>query len=455
MQTRTPIARYPGHHSNIFCIAFTKGADIMYSCANDGLLLKHDVSRGISDYKHHRTLSSSSASEVSSLKSPAAKRQRRNNSEVFKGPDPLESIDGHDGGAVLKLSMHPETEDVVLTCGQDGSVALWDFRASQHAQGRIETVFSQNCVTFNPAMTNLFLNADDFGNIILRDIRTAFTSTSAVQGNGYPYLLKFHTTLSKPNRPYTSNPIDTTSVAFTPCGTLFAATFQKWRPTLYTLRDSFPLAMFKSRQDGIKFHGRGRDAIVRGAGGDVLDGCSSSCTIKTGAFGDALAAGYPMSRSGVDRSSGFVFGMGSDDRRAYVWDVPREAWLMDRRRSVDAFADATMEVGGGTGRDVAFVSKEGVKKIPFLVEEELFSMAGHRSVVNSVAFHPRMPLIATAGVEKVVRLFSPYAWSDYDEEKDNKTDSVHRNGIMAGFMFPHVGRMVPTTTEDKELSIGI
>ncbi|KAJ3063236.1 hypothetical protein HDU99_004935, partial [Rhizoclosmatium hyalinum] len=43
-----------------------------------------------------------------------------------------------------------------------------------------------------------------------------------------------------------------------------------------------------------------------------------------------------------------------------------------------------------------------------------------------VLFADRVPLIVTAGVEKVVRIHSNYAFGDYDEEKDNKKDTAPR-----------------------------
>ena len=47
-----------------------------------------------------------------------------------------------------------------------------------------------------------------------------------------------------------------------------------------------------------------------------------------------------------------------------------------------------------------------------LVPEPLFTLKSHRSIVNSVLFHPHLPLIYTAGVEKLVRIFSPFPFSN-------------------------------------------
>jgi hypothetical protein len=49
--------------------------------------------------------------------------------------------------------------------------------------------------------------------------------------------------------------------------------------------------------------------------------------------------------------------------------------------------------------------------LPHMIPKEDFTLQGHRSIVNSVLFHPHQPLIVTAGVEKIVRQFSPFPYS--------------------------------------------
>jgi len=46
------------------------------------------------------------------------------------------------------------------------------------------------------------------------------------------------------------------------------------------------------------------------------------------------------------------------------------------------------------------------------VPNPLFTLKSHRSIVNSLLFHPHLPLIYTAGVEKLVRMFSPFPFID-------------------------------------------
>ncbi|KAJ3193707.1 hypothetical protein HK101_004336 [Irineochytrium annulatum] len=97
-----------------------------------------------------------------------------------------------------------------------------------------------------------------------------------------------------------------------------------------------------------------------------------------------------------------LFAMGSDDFRAYVWEIPPVGELLERRKEVGKVGEC---------RPPDCVEVIGPKKrryVPCMIEEERFALQGHRSIVNSVVFHPHLPLIATAGVEKVVRLFAPF-----------------------------------------------
>ncbi|KAJ3024460.1 UNVERIFIED_CONTAM: hypothetical protein HDU68_008149 [Siphonaria sp. JEL0065] len=362
----------------------------MYSCGDDGLLLRHDLSRGL---------------EFEAGVDGALNMRRNQNARKYQ---PLDSIEAHDEMAALKLSVHPEIDSIVLTSGQDGSITLWDFRSKTAEVGRIDSANSQK----------------------LRDLRMSFKSSGPFQGYDLN-LLEFHTTLSPLYSTSVANPVDTSSVSFSPCGTLFGATFQKWYPTIYSIHDPFPLATLRSKVDGIRFRGPSVGQPMMAALQRPVRGYLSTCTIKTGAFGgggDVDFLGKQRGKSSWKRNpGGLVFSVGSDDRRAYVWEVPNKEFLVSKRVDVDPARD----FGGSGGLDkrqaaIAFVGDKGEKKVPYEVEEEAFSVGEHRSIVNSVLFHPSLPLIVTAGVEKIVRVFSPFPFSNYNETLENKSDTVPR-----------------------------
>jgi hypothetical protein len=53
-------------------------------------------------------------------------------------------------------------------------------------------------------------------------------------------------------------------------------------------------------------------------------------------------------------------------------------------------------------------------------------ITGSRSIINNLVFHPDLPLIATSGVEKTVRVFSPFPLSNPDDFND---DSGGESGV--------------------------
>jgi hypothetical protein len=185
-----------------------------------------------------------------------------------------------------------------------------------------------------------------------------------------------------------------------------------------------------------------------------VSGYYSLCTVKTGSFGDA-SVGYfggwslkgkapgvkPLRkrRGSADSKHGFedqeeelkeeekkdqerlqsmamfpkrgntnVFAAGSDDYRAYAWEIPPVDILMDYRKPLRPYS----YWNSGKMSDVYYVTNAGEAYLPAQITAESFVCSNHRSIVNSVLFHPRLPMVATAGVEKVVRLFSPFPFNN-------------------------------------------
>ncbi|KAA8493190.1 DDB1- and CUL4-associated factor 5 [Porphyridium purpureum] len=113
-----------------------------------------------------------------------------------------------------------------------------------------------------------------------------------------------------------------------------------------------------------------------------------------------------VSFGGADSS--FVLA-GSDDFGVYVWRTPK----LQNHRGQTAIAEE---------QDAAAEHSS-----------ELYVLHGHRSIVNNVRMHPVFPWIASAGVEKMVRLWSalPFAGTDADEFRNLlQPREVARHGFL-------------------------
>ncbi|KAJ3109888.1 hypothetical protein HDU96_007089 [Phlyctochytrium bullatum] len=348
-----PIGGYLGHESNIFCISFGRDSSCMYSCGNDGLLIKHNTEIALSNAK------SSVPNTLSS-----------------------DRIFAHDGAA-LKVSVNPENDSLLATAGQDGFVKLWDMRSTSKPAGGLASGAGFNAVVFNPVSSNLFLTASDDGKLLLYDMRIGFESPG-----------RFH--LSKRAKSVMK----------------YSTRMTSWRPILYSMDDEAPIAVIRSEIDGVRFNGTGDAGRTVGR-----RGCSSSCTVKSCAFapdlsfstyrsgrpddGNLLQELFEAERRPFGEKPVAVFASGSDDFRCYGWTIPAVAALKDRRKT---FRDVAVS----TDSRVLWHTEDGSSYEPFEINREDFALEGHRSIVNSVIFHPHLPIIATAGVEKLVRLHSPY-----------------------------------------------
>lgn len=56
--------------------------------------------------------------------------------------------------------------------------------------------------------------------------------------------------------------------------------------------------------------------------------------------------------------------------------------------------------------------------------EEAKILIGHRSIVNQVRYNPQKCLIASSGIEKVVKLWTPFALHDWKGHLLSKTHST-------------------------------
>ncbi|EJC98064.1 WD40 repeat-like protein [Fomitiporia mediterranea MF3/22] len=349
---RAPSCSLTGHRSNIFCLDFSAQNQFVYSGSTDEKILKYDIS----------TASSSSSGT------------------------PIQTFSTHEDN-VRGLSCHPENEDMFLSAGEDGVIALHDSRAVNGCAGSVMNDCEVTDVRFHPRADKLFFTADTHGNVCLRDTRMAFADRTSAGSNGVSVaggkgtVMKYATAILRRSVPYMVQP-EAASLAIDRSGTKFAVTFLHHLPTIYSTADPIPLAVCS----GKNFPN----------GSPVPEGESSyrnTCTIKHGAFGGPAG----------DTEDAY-FTTGSDDFRAYVWKIPNLAGLREERRVLDESEFQTESprlIGYAQNTDDNYIY------IPADICTPLFRLQGHDSIINSSIIHPHMPQIATCGVERHITIHSP------------------------------------------------
>ncbi|KAF9645772.1 WD40 repeat-like protein [Thelephora ganbajun] len=291
---------------------------------------------------------------------------------------PIEVFDDH-SDTIRDLTCHPWQNELAMTASEDGRIVLHDSRVETRrssAQMTLQNDCEFTGVRWNPCMDNLFATSDNQGRVCLRDIRTSFGS--ALNRTREP-LEQFVTSLSKPSRAVLASP-EASSIVWDREGLRLSVTLLNFYPTIYTLSDPHPIAVCKG--------------TVLPDGSPIPDGertYANACTIKHGSFG------------GPSLTSDAYYGAGSDDFRGYVWKIPETPMLLEQRKEIGV--DRWPLEGDET---IAFAkSVHGIRYQPVSLSQPLFRLNGHKSIVNSVLFHPSLLHIVTAGIERHVILHSP------------------------------------------------
>ncbi|RDB14747.1 DDB1- and CUL4-associated factor 5 [Hypsizygus marmoreus] len=347
---RAPACSLRGPRGNIFSLAFSATNRYLYSGGTDETILKYDIEH--------------IASSLDSLSTASPNYTFRDHDDTIRA-----------------VSCHPYQDEVFLSAGQDGRILNHDGRASNRstrAQDTLQLSTEATCVQFHPVMEHIFVTSDNHGVVCLRDTRMAFGPLTTRTRQGI--VQTYNTKLSRKANNHLSNP-ETSSVTFDKNGTKLAVTMLHYYPTVYGLSDSNPLAVCSGRNlpDGTPVSTNERSY-------------SNSCTIKHGSFGSA------------DLDSHDLYSAGSEDFRGYVWKIPSPAELQEQRIEV-SYDDWTSREWPNT---IAFA--EGIDKpryIPVDLATPLCRLTGHKSIVNSVVFHPHLLHIVTSGVERDIVLHSP------------------------------------------------
>ncbi|KAI0755071.1 WD40 repeat-like protein [Daedaleopsis nitida] len=357
-----PSVTFSGPRSNVFTVAFSASGQYVYSGDTSDVIHQYDLSQGLSVTGH---------APNGSLR-------------------PSWSNTQHDD-SIRAISCHPENDQLLLSAAEDGRIILHDMRAGSlftRAQGTLFGSAEFTDVQYHPTMTNLFATSDHRGHVRLRDLRMAFGPLSQRSNRGV--VQKYVTTVSRQGKGRMARP-EASSLTFDRDGRRLGVTMLHFLPTLYAVNDPYPIACLSGRHfpDG---------SLVSQAGQDQT--YSNSCTMKHGSFGGL----------GSDRD--MYYAEGSDDFRTYIWKIPDESTLLERRESI-AFDDWNCNPQYG---DVAYAtSPRGPRVVPVELSVPHTRLTGHNSIVNTALIHPHRPWVLTAGIERYIRLHSPTAASPSTE----------------------------------------
>ncbi|KAF8895628.1 WD40-repeat-containing domain protein [Infundibulicybe gibba] len=365
---KTPSYCFHGPRGNVFTLAFSAHNRFLLSGGTDETVLKYDIGRMDSAPGH----------------------QSQSHYHSFK-----EHKD-----SIRSITCHPFQDEVFMSASEDGRIIRRDGRVGVHstrAQDTLQLTTEVTGVQYHPQMEHIFVTSESRGDVCLRDSRMTFGPLSSRTGQGV--VCKYTTLLTRgPSLPSLCNP-ESSSVTFDREGSMIAVTMQHYLPTLYALTDPQPVAICSGRN------------LPDGTPVSAADTTySNSCTMKHGSFGGP----------GLDRDS--FYAAGSDDFRGYIWGIPTLSNLLSKRREVSA--DRWIDQDRS---QTAFTTGTWKPRyIPIELGTPLCRLTGHKSIVNTILFHPHLLHVVTSGIEKSVTLHSPTASSPCARGMQRTSTDVRR-----------------------------
>ncbi|KAJ6584005.1 WD40 repeat-like protein [Mycena vulgaris] len=347
-QVSTPCCSFQGPQRNIFVLSFSANNRYILSGGTDEIVLKFDATQ---------------------LERPLNPQDSRFPDHTFRQHD----------ASIRGIAPHAVQDDIFLSGSEDGRIILHDGRSAPsarlRAQDTIQLTAEVTGVEFHPVMEHIFATSESNGRVCLRDLRMAFGPLAHRTREGIVQL--YNTKLSRRSTTHLSIP-ETGGISFNRHGTQLGVTMLHYFPTIYALADPDPVAVCSAPN------------LPDGAPIPSGEGYRNSCsTMKQGSFGGP----------GLDADT--LYATGSDDFRAYIWALPPPAEL-EARRTVISYAD--WDAGAHAGV-VAFAEQlTGPRCVPAQLHTPRARLGGHASIINTVLVHPRMLLVASAGVEAGVVL---------------------------------------------------
>jgi WD40 repeat protein len=232
-----PMKEFLGHRSNIFCAIFDHTNRHILSCGNDETILRFDI-----EY---------------------AKQGKENYCDKFLFHE----------AAVYKVSFACDNDNIFLSAGDDGYLALWDLRAYDKGPQRVlYSSGSFNCVDFNPKIPHLFVSGHSKESAQLWDLRNAHSERSGRR---------------RRTKPFNFNTLDDKNVS----GAYWNKTGDR---IVCSVRKSYPMVFVPYQKEPL--------CVC------YADNYKNSCTLKMCAF---VAPEHDWVVSG------------SDDFRIYCWRLPK------------------------------------------------------------------------------------------------------------------------------------
>ncbi|KAE8222506.1 hypothetical protein CF319_g4304 [Tilletia indica] len=467
----------PGHRANIFTISWSCDGQHLFSGGMDGRVYQYDVET-LSNLAKQPRISLEPRQTRRSLwaRQPSIQPSALLSAPV--NPTGLEFLLGTTP-AIREVSAHPYNPSLLLACTQNGLLTLNDTRLpAPGIVGRARLsprtgLFalsgrSFSGVQFRPlasdghtfaACISAASNKLDAANVNLKagtrlyDARMCFSSSSSgsgSRGGGMDFmnagsdsssletasilddnnavvlydsvLERFERKSDEEVRAYFAV-ADGLNVRFDPTGQFLVSDATGFKPIIYEVGQPQPIAVCEA------------------------DGYSTRCTTKHGSFGrfgtawedwadqtkvadsgllqDAFDELGPAARElsslpKIERD-GLYYVTGSDDGRGYGWAIPSVQSLVSRREAVE---ELSILRGERPIDGLYFVSKNGAPLWVPRLRKPAFTLEGAQSITNTTLAHPHLPLIATSGIERLVRMYSPLPFSVHDELPEDGSLSV-------------------------------
>ncbi|SPO29388.1 related to SRP40 - serine-rich protein with a role in pre-ribosome assembly or transport [Ustilago trichophora] len=434
-----PLLILKGHESNIFSLDWSAQNKYLFSTGNDSQILYYDVEH--------------SAIPV---------RGNTFTEPQFRSPINSGPLGDHDD-SVPELSAHPTNPNLLLSCDDGGNLKLVDIRTPHHgvAAARSDAVSGFSSVQWNPNPSdgNTFAAATCgriTGSTRLYDVRSCFSSDDNRPLSTKDAVLSYHTALmqNSSTRGLIAASAETNSICFDPQGRFLASSISRYHPTIYAVNDPDPLATLESTvADDVVDKGYYQFRGVPFGTPTAPKKLSSCCTIKHGSFGLEAQTGK------------LHYAIGSDDFRAYVFEIPSKEELMRRREFVsrsdwlhqtaqlhsqhhttssqsaeqrntedrgrhieagneDSDDDMVEESQVDHESEVAYCAGSILRAQsivrPARITQQAYVLCGSRSIINTALIHPTLPLVLTAGIVSEIKVHSAGPLSSIDVRPHDK-----------------------------------